>query len=62
MEYTAVLIDNPVPRVRRVTLNRPHKRTGAAGLARWHPVGLIGWNDVSVRQPFGQCGQDGRDC
>ncbi|HEX3959063.1 MAG TPA: hypothetical protein VHZ03_20940 [Trebonia sp.] len=26
---------------------------GAARLARWHPVGLISWNDVSVRQPFG---------
>jgi enoyl-CoA hydratase len=26
MEYTVILIDNPAPHVRRVTLNRPEKR------------------------------------
>jgi enoyl-CoA hydratase/carnithine racemase len=26
MDYTVVLIDNPAPHVRRVTLNRPEKR------------------------------------
>jgi hypothetical protein len=26
MEYTLVLIDKPAPYVRRLTLNRPHKR------------------------------------
>ena len=29
MDYTLVLIDNPAPHVRRVTLNRPEKRNRA---------------------------------
>ncbi|MCW2934490.1 MAG: Enoyl-CoA hydratase/isomerase, partial [Actinomycetia bacterium] len=34
MEYTAVLIDSPVPRVRRLTLNRPHKRNALNSVLR----------------------------
>jgi enoyl-CoA hydratase len=41
MEYTAVLIDNPVPRVRRVTLNRPHKRNALNSVLRQEIIAAV---------------------
>jgi enoyl-CoA hydratase/carnithine racemase len=51
MEYTAVLIDNPVPRVRRVTLNRPHKRNALNSVLRQEIITAVraGETDPDVR-------------
>jgi enoyl-CoA hydratase len=51
MEYTAVLIDNPVPRVRRVTLNRPHKRNALSSVLRQEIIAAVreGETDTDVR-------------
>jgi enoyl-CoA hydratase len=51
MEYTAVLIDNPAPRVRRVTLNRPHKRNALNSVLRQEIIAAVreGETDPDVR-------------
>ena len=51
MEYTAVLIDTPVPRVRRVTLNRPHKRNALNSVLRQEIIAAVreGETDPDVR-------------
>ena len=39
-EYELVLVDEPAPRVRRITLNRPEKRTRSTtpcGASSWTP-------------------------
>jgi enoyl-CoA hydratase/carnithine racemase len=51
MEYTVVLIDNPAPYVRRVTLNRPEKRNALDSVLRHEIVTAVreGEADPGVR-------------
>jgi enoyl-CoA hydratase len=51
MEYTVVLIDNPAPYVRRVTLNRPEKRNALNSVLRHEIVAAVreGETDPGVR-------------
>jgi enoyl-CoA hydratase len=51
MEYTVVLIDNPAPHVRRVTLNRPEKRNALNSVLRREIIAAVreGEADPDVR-------------
>lgn len=51
MDYTVVLIDNPAPHVRRVTLNRPEKRNALSSVLRQEIITAVraGESDPDVR-------------